>query len=257
MSKTMFIDVPDVLGALQNGIKLGGDTGPGLGFAGNQLLIDQHFLKRGRIGRLLPAMSANSLQLGLGVEEDTAAVICDNAVEVVGAKGALVVDLSQATHRAKAAPYTIKGARLTLLDHGDRWDIATGKVTVSAVKLAGNKLDHTARDFKPYNTSAPFYPDLLGDGTLANALTYLVDSRAAELRGLAFRPSANARNIGFEFRLHKGGDTLGYFTSGAGREAYSVQNVYLDVTPVLMAAPLYRPLDGAAPKPAQGKIRTP
>ena len=42
-------------------------------------------------------------------------------------------------------------------------------------------------------------------------------------------------------RLYKGPDTLAWFTSARGGEDYSVWRMRLDVSPVRMAQPLYRP----------------
>ena len=46
----------------------------GLGFAPD-LVIDQHFRRRDRMGRLLTALSYNPEPLGVGIDEDTAAMI--------------------------------------------------------------------------------------------------------------------------------------------------------------------------------------
>jgi hypothetical protein len=46
----------------------------------------------------------------------------------------------------------------------------------------------------------------------------------------------------FEFRLYKGPGTLAWFTGAMGGEDYTVLNVRLDITPVVLSQPLYRPL---------------
>ena len=60
--------------------------------------------------------------------------------------------------------------------------------------------------------------------------------------------------LGFEFRLYKGPDTVGWFTGAFGGEDYTVVNVHLDVRPVRVASPLYRalPVTTAGPAPAVG-----
>ena len=52
----------------------GVNLAPGLGLT-NALLIDQHFSKRHRLGRLLTAISYNPFMLGVGIDEDTAILI--------------------------------------------------------------------------------------------------------------------------------------------------------------------------------------
>ncbi len=64
---------------------------PGLGFI-EDLIIDQHFAQRGRIGRLLGAVALNPGILGIGIDEDTAIVVKGDNFKVIGANAAYVVD---------------------------------------------------------------------------------------------------------------------------------------------------------------------
>jgi cyanophycinase len=65
---------------------------PGLGLT-NRVVIDQHFQQRGRTGRLLVAVAYNPFLIGLGVDEDTAAILNpQNVVEVIGRGSVIVVD---------------------------------------------------------------------------------------------------------------------------------------------------------------------
>jgi len=86
---------------------------------------------------------------------------------------------------------------------------------------------------------------MLGDTTIVNAMSNLIDNARREVRGLAYnaRPPADdpAPSLGFEFRLYKGDDSVGWYTGALGGEDYTVANLYLDVTPVRVAQPLYRP----------------
>lgn len=267
MSEWMFRDAQDTLAVLKGRLREGLEIDRGLGFAGPQLFVDQHFLKRGRIGRILPAMVAKGYRYGLGVEENSAALIRGEQIEVFGARGALLVDLRNAEHEAKAPAFTLRGAALTFLDRGDRHDLRTGQTTVPADKLKG-RIEPNSPGFKPYFKQAGFFPDMLGDNAIVNAMAQLVDSPDRELRGLAFNGRAlvqGARTpvvdsepqLGFEFRLHKGADTLAWFTGAWGGEDYTLSRVYLDVLPVRMAAPLYRPWEGPVNKnPADTGSRT-
>ena len=57
---------------------------PGLGLT-NKLLVDQHFSQRDRLGRLLAALSYNLYMVGVGIDEDTSALLnAENVIEVVG-----------------------------------------------------------------------------------------------------------------------------------------------------------------------------
>lgn len=64
---------------------------PGLGLVEN-MVIDQHFAQRGRIGRLLGAVALNPGVLGIGIDEDTAIIIEDTHFKVIGRNAVYVVD---------------------------------------------------------------------------------------------------------------------------------------------------------------------
>ena len=102
MSATMIRDGEDMMSLLKGTIRPGKEIDRGLGFVGEGLFTDQHFLRRGRIGRLLPVMVATGYTRGLGVEENTAAIVHDDEVEIVGAGGALFTDLERAKQRPEA-----------------------------------------------------------------------------------------------------------------------------------------------------------
>ncbi|WP_204308677.1 hypothetical protein, partial [Citrobacter freundii] len=87
---------PSIIDILKGRFADGKQIGRGLGFVGPKLFVDQHFLKRGRFGRMIPLMMAKGYKIGLGVDENTAAVIRGDEIEIVGARGALIVDLTEA-----------------------------------------------------------------------------------------------------------------------------------------------------------------
>jgi cyanophycinase len=101
---------------------------PGLGLAPN-LVIDQHFRRRDRLGRLLTALSYNPGLLGVGVDEDTAAVIdSEGSLRVLGAGAVTIVDAhdmrhtdSHAVHRGQ--PLSMLGVKLDVLTTGCRYDL--------------------------------------------------------------------------------------------------------------------------------------
>lgn len=77
----------------KNAVKLS----PGLGFLKN-IIIDQHFTERGRISRLITAVSYNPYNLGIGIDENTAIILNGHGVlEVFGQGSTTIVDGSQIT----------------------------------------------------------------------------------------------------------------------------------------------------------------
>lgn len=248
MSTHMFRDAQDVLEVLKGGLVEGKQLDRGLGFVGPGIFVDQHFLKRGRFGRMLPLMQAKGYKLGVGVDENTAVVFQGDTLEVVGYKGALIADLSKASSDARVPAFNLRNVRLSYLDRGDRYQIGSRQATASKEKLADLKVDPNAPGFKPYFNRDAYYTDALGDTTVANLMGNLIDNAQREVTALAFGgPGSDRPELGFEFRFRKGPDSIGYFTGAFGGEDYSVFNIYLDVTPVTMSQPLYRPLQVTPP----------
>ncbi|HYJ83864.1 MAG TPA: cyanophycinase [Allosphingosinicella sp.] len=64
---------------------------PGMGLM-RDVIIDQHFAERGRFGRLIGAIAHNPRILGLGLDEDTAAVVEGDCFKVIGSGAVYVVD---------------------------------------------------------------------------------------------------------------------------------------------------------------------
>ncbi|NLO81818.1 MAG: cyanophycinase [Clostridiales bacterium] len=65
---------------------------PGLGLL-KDVVIDQHFAQRGRIGRLLTAIAQNPHMLGLGIDEDTAVIVDNDAVfNIIGSHAVTILD---------------------------------------------------------------------------------------------------------------------------------------------------------------------
>jgi len=243
MSTIMFRDAPSVINILKGRFADGKQVDRGLGFVGPHLFVDQHFLKRGRFGRMIPLMMAKGYKVGLGVDENTAAIIRGDEIEVIGDRGALVVDLTEAKTDATLGAFNVQGARLSYLEHGDRYHLRARSTTPSAPKLRGDLHDAESPNFKPYYTDDVFHLDMLGDSTISGAMSRLIDSVRKEVKGLAFDvlPRANdpLAELGFLFRLYKGSDSLGWSTEEFGGEQFTVTNLYLDISPVRLPMPLY------------------
>lgn len=100
----------------------------GLGLVRN-VIIDQHFSERGRIGRLLGAVAHNPRVIGIGIDEDTAIVVEGETFTVLGSGGVTIVDAGRVTRSniAEARPdrvLSIHNVTLHGLSAGDRFDLA-------------------------------------------------------------------------------------------------------------------------------------
>ena len=100
---------------------------PGLGFMGD-ILIDQHFAQRGRIGRLLGAIALNPGVLGIGIDEDTAIVVNENKFKVIGNSAVYVIDGRHVSHtniseKAVNKTMSMHDVRLHILSNNEKFDI--------------------------------------------------------------------------------------------------------------------------------------
>lgn len=125
------------VGALVSGLDGGVSLEPGLGFV-EVGLMDQHFLARGRIGRLAVAvLEVDGVDTGFGVDEDTALIVDGTEVRVVGRSGVVVVDAESAPSASEPTTPggpTVRTVRLHLLGDGDRMDLRTGQPTPASGK---------------------------------------------------------------------------------------------------------------------------
>ncbi len=105
---------------------------PGMGFH-EGAVYDQHFLARGRIGRLLVATLAGVGDgVGFGIDENTALVVDGPEAWVVGASGVVLVDARDAERSPTGHGGT--GLRLYLVGDGDRIDLETLEVVPAGDK---------------------------------------------------------------------------------------------------------------------------
>lgn len=238
MSRTMFHEPDDVLTTIQRPLRQGKEITAGLGFLPGGVFVDQHLLARGRFARMLPAMRAADAMLGIGVDENSAAIWrSDRSVSVVG-DGVLIIDMRAAQWDATSKPWAIRNARLSLLASGDRLNTRTMQVTPSDGKLSGTVLSPGTAGYKPYFNERRWYADILGKHLLVDLLCYLIDSAENQVTGLALPPPWSAEKTGFEFLFRKDAESRGYLQVDQGRSHYTVLNIQLDAHPVQTASPL-------------------
>ena len=105
---------------------------PGMGILPSAI-VDQHFSQRDRLGRLLTAVSYNPRLLGIGVDENTAAVIShEGDLEVVGAGSVTIVDPSEVVFSSVGEvspnePVSLLNVRLHHLAPGASYNLRSKK----------------------------------------------------------------------------------------------------------------------------------
>lgn len=101
---------------------------PGLGLMRN-IIVDQHFAQRGRIGRLLTGIAQNPEVLGIGIDEDTAIIVSDKGIaEVVGSGAVYFIDGSSIVYSNVSEQYSedvlsMFNVKLHVLKEGNRFNL--------------------------------------------------------------------------------------------------------------------------------------
>jgi cyanophycinase len=93
-------------------------------------IVDQHFSQRDRFGRLIGLVASSPDLLGIGLDEDTAVLVTDEAsFEVVGQGSVFCVDMRTAVSDADTArgtaPLMISGALVHFLPSGSQFDLTS------------------------------------------------------------------------------------------------------------------------------------
>ncbi len=242
MSRIMYRDAESVLDTLLYGVRFGKEIDRGLGFLDGEWFVDQHLLVRGRFARTLVAMHDQGFKFGIGVDENSAVIVRNGKdVQVIGYKGALVLDLSKAEHDPKLGKFNLKNVRLTYLDRGDRYDLKSKKVTPADEKLEDEILDPKSPDYQPHLTRPLFCNDILSNTTVVDLMGKMMESVHGTAIGLAF-DGLEARKQpvdGFEFKFTRDLESLAWYTEAYGGDDFTILNIRLDIRPIRITGPLY------------------
>ncbi|MEP0262529.1 cyanophycinase [Dokdonia sp.] len=111
----------------------------GMNFIPN-LIIDSHFIRRGRFGRIAEAVARFPKHFGIGLAEDTGLVIKDcNTFEVIGSGMVILFDGTKLKHNnqkilKKGTPMSLVNLKTHVLANGDRFNIRKKKIKVLPVE---------------------------------------------------------------------------------------------------------------------------
>ena len=157
---------------------------------------------------------------GLGIGANTAAVVEGGQVEIVGDEGVLLIDLSGSRGESGSAEgFHLAGARLSYLEHGDRFDMQTLEVEPAAAKRDGFEIDPDADDRQPLGQSRPVFDDLFVRGRLLQSLHEALDGPRREAFGFVFPEDTGSDGRGFRFHFHPRAETFGWLSRPLGHRA--------------------------------------
>jgi cyanophycinase len=120
MSKTMIYEGNATRAHLKGEVKMT----TGLGFM-DGVIIDSHFEKRGRFGRLAQSVASNPSCIGIGLGEDTGMLITEgNKMEAIGSGCVIIIDghdvnFSNIADIPDGNPYSIENLKVHICEKGN------------------------------------------------------------------------------------------------------------------------------------------
>ena len=113
---------------------------PGLGLT-DKIVFDQHFRQRDRLGRLLYLIATHPGLLGVGIDENTAAIVEDeSSITVTGSGAVTIVDGSEieSTNVAEienGGAVAVSNVRIHILTSGCSFDVNARKAEIPKLQL--------------------------------------------------------------------------------------------------------------------------
>jgi cyanophycinase len=190
-------------------------VGRGLGFLKDgEVIVDQHFIQRGRFPRLFEALWKTDVRVGIGVDEGTALKVIDDICEVMGRSVVILIEM-----KCKDS------FKLSYLSRGDSINLNNFEVHVGVGKKLMEKPKDTSKG-KTYSF------DILNPHGFRNTIDKLYRSEDGVVEALVMRVLEDKDNekIGYAYRFvfEKGADTVFYSESG-DEKVVSAKNINLRV----------------------------
>lgn len=200
----------------------------GLGFF-PEGVVDQHFDRRARLGRLAMALFkySDKYSLGFGIDENTALIynLKSRFITVKGKGGVSLLDIRSARYQKKGDMPCLQNMGLSYLTVGD--SLKLGSMQFIPAK---NKLKVTGSENYQI-TELPSTGLLSGTGfTLMDFISvYLIDNKSLDtISTITF----NSQGLGFKKELRKVKITEGFMADLPDDEKYSFYGVRLDIIPI-------------------------
>jgi cyanophycinase len=117
------------------------DMAVGLGILPN-VIVDQHFHNRNRMGRLISAIASHPDRIGMGIDEDTCALVeGDGTLQVMGKGTVTIVDPGEVSHTnnpdvGSNEPLSVHNLRLHILSYGDRYHLLERTLLAPVQRMA-------------------------------------------------------------------------------------------------------------------------
>ncbi|NVK23559.1 MAG: cyanophycinase [Gammaproteobacteria bacterium] len=196
----------------------------GLGFFSDGI-IDQHFDRKGRLGRLVVTLLNNAqFDFGFGVDEGTAMLVEHGKINVIGEGGVTIVDVSSASDfEPKKLPVSASNIRLSFLQPGDSFDLS--KYSLTARENAAKTVNH-----EYFNIPAQSVSGLVNaNRNLDEFIGYdLLDNQATNEVSSWVINGSDAIKMTFS----QDNSSQGYWSTDVTADVYSFENVRMDIKPI-------------------------
>lgn len=136
MSSTMIYQGHSASGLIKGGVKM--TTGAALV---HDVIIDSHFVERGRFSRLIQAVAGNPNAIGIGLGEDTGVVITGGEMlETIGSGQVMIFDGHEISYSdfadvEEGEPFSIEGMRVHIISKGHSYSVAQRVFTAVRVPV--------------------------------------------------------------------------------------------------------------------------
>ncbi|WP_034061104.1 cyanophycinase [Lacinutrix jangbogonensis] len=105
------------------------------------LIIDTHFIRRGRFGRISEAVAQFPKLIGIGLAEDTGMIIKNSKCRVIGSGMVIIFDGRRIKHNkhkelSEGTPMSLTNMRTHILSNGDLFHIDKKKVKVLPIEAS-------------------------------------------------------------------------------------------------------------------------
>ncbi|EAT10818.1 cyanophycinase [Bermanella marisrubri] len=193
----------------------------GLGFF-EYGIVDQHFDRKARLGRLVKTLADQETKMGYAVDEDTAMVVDleKQTISAVGAGNITIVDATSA--QVNYEPFDAQNIYVSLLSSGDEYDIRKqALLNVKNLTIGSEYFSEAAKQGAGM---------AVANHRLAHLLGYeLLDNKAnSEIRRYSFNESGK----GILYRFSQSKQSEGYWRTNGTQDQYSIINVRMDIEPV-------------------------
>ena len=200
---------------------------PGLGLFPHAI-IDQHFDRKARFGRLIVAAELNkaTFPMGFGIDENTALVYtaANHSVQVIGAGSVTAIDVSHARRIDNPHGYHIENVRISVMQGGDHYHFDTEQFVANPLKSATVGHEYL-------NLAKPVVSGVFSRNTrLKDLLTFdLVDNKGSTQ---VVSYLHQGEGMGFTLRFSQDEYTTGYWQYLDGLlDSGSAFGVKLDIIP--------------------------